>query len=311
MATLTLFTAPKPFTNSHINVIQRNAIRSWMELGSDVQVILIGEEDGLAEVAREYGLLYLPQVERNTSGTPLVSSIFGLARQHSDAPLLACLNTDIIALPDFLSSICATADQASHFLMVGQRWDLEITQLLDFSNGWQGRLQTDLTVHGKLHPPAGSDYFVYPRTCFEQVPAFAIGRAGWDNWMIYEARRQGWKVVDATADVHIIHQNHDYSHLPGGQPHYRLPETGENVRLAGGKRTIFHLEDADTLLKDQRLQKTPLSWKKLWREVETWPLLTLHSYTLAQVFFACLHPRKAFIEFRPRLAAIKRRLLRG
>ncbi len=30
---LTLFTAPKPFTNPHIALIQRNAFRSWQALG--------------------------------------------------------------------------------------------------------------------------------------------------------------------------------------------------------------------------------------------------------------------------------------
>jgi len=65
------------------------------------------------------------------------------------------------------------------------------------------------------------------------MPQFAIGRAGWDNWMIYWARRQGWPVVDATWDIFIIHQNHDYSHLPGGKPHYRQPESFDNIRMAG------------------------------------------------------------------------------
>ena len=40
MTLLTIFTAPKPFTHPHINVIQRNAIRSWMQL-DDVEVIII------------------------------------------------------------------------------------------------------------------------------------------------------------------------------------------------------------------------------------------------------------------------------
>ena len=49
MPTLTLFTSPKPFTNPHIAVIQRNAIRSWLNLGAEVEVLLLGEEEGLAE----------------------------------------------------------------------------------------------------------------------------------------------------------------------------------------------------------------------------------------------------------------------
>ena len=53
---LTIFTAPKPFTNPHIDLIQRNAIRSWVALGPEVEVLLIGEEEGLAEAARELGV---------------------------------------------------------------------------------------------------------------------------------------------------------------------------------------------------------------------------------------------------------------
>ena len=39
---LTLFTAPKPFTNPHIALIQRNAIRSWMALGAGCRNPAIG-----------------------------------------------------------------------------------------------------------------------------------------------------------------------------------------------------------------------------------------------------------------------------
>ena len=98
----------------------------------------------------------------------------------------------------------------------------------------------------------------------------------------------GWPVVDATPSIMIIHQNHDYSHLPGGQPHYRHPETFENIRLAGGKRAIFELRDVNCRLVDGRLQPAPFSWSKFWREVEIFPLVTLHSYSLGPAFLCHL-----------------------
>jgi hypothetical protein len=153
---------------------------------------------------------------------------------------------------------------------------------------------------GRLHRASGSDYFIFPRECFKDMPAFAIGRAGWDNWMIYAGRKNGWPVVDATASIMIVHQNHDYSHLPGGQPHYRLPETYENVRLAGGKRAIFELQDVSCHLVDGRFLPVPFSWRKLLREVEIFPLITLRSYALGQLFFAIFHPKKAYAELRNR-----------
>jgi hypothetical protein len=190
----------------------------------------------------------------------------------------------------------AVSAACERFLIVGQRWDLEVTQELSFTPGWEPALRARLQGTGKRHLRAGSDYFIFPRSCFEYIPDFSIGRAGWDNWMIYEARRQGWPVVDATPEVDIIHQNHDYSHLPNGQPHYRLPETGENIRLAGGRRTLFNLDDATHELVHGQLEPFPRSWQKFWREVEIHPLLAWGNYGLTQALFALFHPRRAWYE---------------
>ena len=298
MPVLTIFSAPKPFTNPHIATIQRNAIRSWLELGPQVEVILIGEETGLAEATAELGVKHLPDVRRNPEGTPLVSSIFDLARQNSTSPLLAYVNADIILLPDFLQAAQQVADLQKNFLIVGQRWDLDVRKLLDFSAGWQVQLWQDVQSRGRRHAPTGSDYFIFPRPCFADMPEFAIGRAGWDNWMIYAARRSGWACVDASDSVQIIHQDHDYSHLPGNQPHYKLPETFENIRLAGGRLTIFNLPDADKRLVDGKLLPARRTLARFWRELEIFPLIRLHSYRLGLLAHAIFHPRKAWRKFR-------------
>ncbi len=307
MPDLTIFTAPKPFTNPHIDLIQRNAIQSWTHLGDQVEALLIGEEDRLAEAAVELGVRHLPDVARNAQGTPLVSSIFDLARQASRSPLLAYVNADIILLPEFVTIARQTAAQCGRFLVVGQRWDLDQREPLRFGSDWSGRLRQELDMRGRLHPPGGSDYFIFPRDCFTAMPPFAIGRAGWDNWMFFYARQQHWPVVDATHVLPVIHQDHDYSHLPGGQPHYRLPETAENVRLAGGRRAIFSLADADYSFLNDKIQPIPRKGKKLAREIEIYPLVRLKSNALAALFFAFFHPVKAWREWRGRLAYKLRR----
>ncbi|MEW6504682.1 MAG: hypothetical protein AB1457_12035 [Chloroflexota bacterium] len=307
MPLLTIFTAPKPFTNPHIAMIQRNALRSWLALGDEVEVLLIGEEEGIAETAAELGVRHLPQVERNAYGTPLIRSIFDLARRHGSGRLLAYVNADILLLPDFITAAQRAAERFPRFLMVGQRWDVDVRQPLDFEDGWAARLRQMALQEGRLHPPGGSDYFIFPRQCFENVPPMAVGRAGWDNWMIYAARAAGFPVIDASQGVMILHQSHDYSHLPGGQPHYRLPETEENVRLGGGKLTIFKLADATHCLTSEGVFRLPLKGEKLRREVEIFPLVRLHSPGLAWLFFAIFHPYQAYAEARKRLAANRNR----
>ncbi|WP_054520439.1 hypothetical protein [Thermanaerothrix daxensis] len=306
MTYLTLFTTPKPFTDPHIARIQRNAIRSWMALGDEVDVILVGDEVGVAEVARELGVRHVPEVARNSYGTPLIPAIFEQARLHSHSPVLAYVNADILLTPSFLQGARVVHNVMPRFLIVGQRWDLEVQDDLVIEAGWEEALRQQVQMHGRRHPPGGSDYFIFPRECFQNLPPMAVGRAGWDNWMIYFARQQGWPVVDASRSIFIVHQNHDYRHLPGGQPHYRLPETEENVRLGGGRRTIFTLLDATHVLCEEGLRRAPLTWKKFWREVEIFPLISLHSRVLGWLTFALFHPRKAYYETYAWLAAVTR-----
>jgi hypothetical protein len=271
MPFLTIFSAPKPFTNPHIAIIQRNALQSWLHLGPEVEAMLVGQEPGMAEVAAEYDVRLLPEVRRTESGTPLVSSIFALARQASASPYLGYVNGDILLLPDVLEATRQIAGQISGpFLLIGQRWDLDVRELLDFSPGWEGRLRADVQARGQLHRPAGSDYFIFPRSAFAEMPDFAIGRAGWDNWMIYHARQQGWPVIDGTPSVMIIHQNHDYSHLPGGKPHYDHQESHLNVSRAGGLAHMYMVLDADWQLRNGRVQRPAPTLARLVRSVERW-----------------------------------------
>jgi hypothetical protein len=290
MAYLTIFSAPKPFIDPHIVTIQRNAIRSWRELGVEVDVILVGEEPGLAEAAREMGVKHIPQVTRNEQGTPLVSSIFAAARQESSGPLLAYINADILLLPEFLSTARRMAELADKFILVGQRWDLDVLEEMDFSEGWEANLRQEIASRGRLHPPAGSDYFIYPRKCYQEIPDFAIGRAGWDNWMIYHARKQGWLAVDATRSITIVHQQHDYAHLPEGRSHRRLPETDENNRLAGGREiTRFSLLDVDRTLIAGKLHGRSWNAATLRRAIETTPLLAWNNYQLTAQITGLFH----------------------
>jgi hypothetical protein len=268
MPLLTLFSAPKPFTNPHIALIQRNALKSWTLL-PDVKVILLGEESGLAEAARELNVKHIPDVERNLNGTPLISSMFQRAREASNSTLLCIINADMILMPDFLEAVKQVARLKDKFVLLSQRWDLDVTQPIDFSISWEDRLRAIVHAQGSLHRPAGSDFFLFPLSTFREVPDFAIGRAGWDNWMIYKARKEGWPVIDCTPSVMIVHQNHDYSHLPGGRPHYEHPDTNENILLAGGQANIrYTILDATHQLADGKLVRPKVTSLRLARKLE-------------------------------------------
>ena len=250
-------------------MIQRNAIQSWTLL-PDVEVILLGNEAGLAEVANELDVKHIPEVELNANGTPLISSMFELTRKNSHGDLLCIINADMILLSDFVEAARRSRLQCDKFVLLSQRWDLEVTQPIEFSEGWQNRLSSTVHRHGSLHRPAGSDFFLFPLSCYIDIPDFTIGRAGWDNWMIYKARKEKWTVIDCTPSVMIVHQNHDYSHLPGGKPHYEHPDTNENIRLAGGEANIRYtiLDATHQLSPGGKLVRPKPSYLRFMRGVE-------------------------------------------
>jgi len=268
MPLITLFSAPKSFTDPHIAMIQRNAIKSWALL-SDVEVILLGEEMGLAEVAKQLGVKHIPIVARNESGVPLISSMFQLARENSNSNLLCIVNTDMILMPDFVEAAKQAVKLKDKFVLLSQRWDYDITQPIDFTEGWQDRLRSSVLSQNHLHRPAGSDFFLFPKSCYTDIPNFTIGRAGWDNWMIYKARNNGWVVIDCTPSIMIVHQNHDYAHLPDGKPHYEHPETNENIHLAGGQSNIrYTILDSTHQLVNGKLSRPKMTSLRFTRKLE-------------------------------------------
>jgi len=274
VAFITLFSAPKPFIDPHIATIQRNAIKSWTLL-PEVDILLIGAESGVEEIANEFGVQYLSDVNCSEGGTPLISSMFQLARENSDSDLLCIINTDMLLFPDFLAAARRLRSpirghtQLDKFILLSQRWDLDVTEPIEFSEGWCDRLRSTVHGQGGLHRPSGSDYFLFPRACYNEVPDFVIGRAGWDNWMIYKARQEKWPIIDCTPSVMVVHQNHDYRHLPGGKPHYEHPETNENIRLAGGHAAVrYTILDATHRLKDGKLVRPAFTNLHFWRKVE-------------------------------------------
>jgi hypothetical protein len=285
MPLITIFSAPKPFTDPHIAIIQRNAILSWSKL-PDVEVVLLGDEPGLAEIAAELGIKHIREIPRSPSGAPLMDAMFSLAREASKTPLYAIVNADIILFDDFVEAAKKVVAQKKDFVLLGQRWDLDIITPLSFSADWKTRLRNTVYATGSLHRPVGSDYFLFPASCYANIPAFIIGRAGWDNWMIYHARKSNFPAIDATQDITIIHQSHDYSHLPGGKPHYKHPETDENIRLAGGRAmTRFTMLDTNYRLENGKVLPQRLNAARLWRKIEAFPLLAFGSTKLSNILW--------------------------
>lgn len=268
---VTLFAIPKAF-RGHIGVIQRNAIESWARLGHGSRVVLFGDEEGTAEVARASRLDHVPEVARNKYGTPLVSALFHEARKLAAHDVLCYINSDVMLLGDFLPAIERVRRRARRFLMVGECWNLDLRTPVPFGDpSWQAQILRQVSESAVRRGSAYIDYFVFSRDLYPELPAFAVGRAGFDNWLVWKARALGAAVVDASRVVTAVHQQHDYSHVRGGRAwSYSGPEAIRNVQLAGGRKHLYRIDDASHVLTPERLRRQLGRWARFEYHWDEW-----------------------------------------
>jgi hypothetical protein len=136
--------------------------------------------------------------------------------------------------------------------MVGECRDLPVRGRIRLQEEVSGeQLHRRALEEGRLRGYAALDYFVFPRGLFDPLPPFLIGRANFDNWLVWRARSRGRPVVNATPSVVAIHQSHDYSHVAGGRDEaYSGSEAAHNLLLAGVQNNPFLRSDTFYTLDD-------------------------------------------------------------
>ena len=250
---LTLFTIPKPFRGAAA-AAQERALANWRALGDEVEVLVIGDEEGAAEAAARAGAVHVPDVERTEWGTPLVGDAFATATRLGRHEVLAYANADMLFVPELLDA----AHEAAHrrALVVGRRVDLDLDGELDLAPGWPDRLRAEAEARGRRGEENQLDYMLFPRDVAWEMPPFAVGRPGWDNWLLYRARSLGLPLVDASPLVLAVHQSHGYEHVPGRTgPRWQGPEGERNRALAATMGIPYGLLDAEHVLTPHGLRR--------------------------------------------------------
>lgn len=237
---ITLFALPKPFTAPQTKLIQTNAIASWLRLRPWVEVILLGDEPGLAEFAADRGIRHCPEIRKNRFGTPLLSDAFRRAHEWAQTPYLMYCNSDVILTDDLLRCVdrLEADGRFQRFLAFGRRDDLRVSKLVDFSDPQEAdQFFAEHKRLGSAAPVVCKEYFLFSQDLYREIPDFAVGRGNWDNWMVHHARELEVPVINTTSAISAIHQIHDYQHLNTSRLgcYVTCPEARENERLAGGR----------------------------------------------------------------------------
>ena len=249
-------TVPKRF-EGHNGIIQRNAINSWKRIGGNNRIVLLTDDESVRAAADELDVECCFGLRSNIYGTPLLSSVMELCGRLAAKDEPVCLiNTDIILLSDFMEGFRTLEPelQKTGFMLTSERTDLDVTERIDFKPGWEQELLRQINNEVVSLSPMGIDYFIYNNGLFDGCPDFCLGRGCWDNWLIYKALSRKAMVVDCTAAVMAIHQNHDYSHVVCGTKDYFGVESEHN-RLLAGHALAFNIWDASCLYRDNGIME--------------------------------------------------------
>jgi hypothetical protein len=244
---LTILSTPKGFSGI-FEVIQTNAITSWTRLEPRPEVILFGDDPGTAEICQELGLRHVPDVATTDQGTPLLSDMFLRGQALATTPMVCWSNADVIFTDELVRTADRTAQRPGPAYVVGRRVDVDQPGPLDLEPGWQTRLRRRAATEGERKPANWIDWFLFTRGLFTELPPFAIGRPGYDPWLIWKAADLGAEVIDGTDFVLAVHQRHDYSHVGGRSRAFSGPEAKQNAAIVDDWRHYHSIAYASSRL---------------------------------------------------------------
>ncbi len=176
--------------------------------------LILGDDEGTAEIAAEYGIRHQPDIPYHENRLPFVGPLFALAQETATFDLMMYINSDIILISDFVSTLRKIVEYYKNrtrpFLAVGRRTDLKLTERLDFNDpGWEISLRADAKQHGRENKAHTIDYFIFKKGPWPgKIPAFTIGANYLDNYLIGAAFARGMDVIDTTEGITAIQQEY-------------------------------------------------------------------------------------------------------
>lgn len=215
---ITFFTTFRTYSRA-----EQNAVNSWLAIDPGNEVIVFTETMARNEIMATDRVSIRPVPSSHASGPPLLNGIFDEASKHSKHALLGYCNSDIILMPEFMNRARILSKIKQPFLAVSQRIDVTIDFTGDFGNaaGFE-KLKQTIHAEGKLHPPMGSDVFVFPKNQYtlQNMPPLVVGRPAWDLWMIYDARARFNRLIDLTGHTPaVVHQDHVFNYQSTNPAH--------------------------------------------------------------------------------------------
>ncbi|KAK3582656.1 hypothetical protein CHS0354_001706 [Potamilus streckersoni] len=182
---------------------------NWLSLRPFVLPIIFTNETALAKACEIAGWVTLPLRVTAADGVPVLKYMYIDTMKKYESNLYAFANADILftdTLVDTLVEILKdTSVSHKPTLIIGRRTNVDNVTMEEGSS-WN-ELTMVAKKRGTLFRTDAEDYFVTsPSYPWHEIPEIVVGRRAYDNWLVLNARKQKYRVIDASKTILAVHQ---------------------------------------------------------------------------------------------------------
>lgn len=211
---LTLFTtfAAHLHSDSEKLIVHNNTLVNWASFKPALNLILFTNDTYWTKVAKQIGWDVIPPLhdEKNGTNPPVLKDLFHIAMKRYDTTWFGYMNADILFTSDLISNLDFFSKKyntrSTRILLTGRRTNVDnLTELNPLS---ETSIREGAEKYGKLYREDAEDFFITTKSFpWKQLIPVVVGRPGYDNWLVGEARcRLNTTVVDVTQTFLAFHQ---------------------------------------------------------------------------------------------------------
>ncbi|XP_052769661.1 uncharacterized protein LOC128209604 [Mya arenaria] len=209
--TITVFTtfADHLHTNTEKILVHNNTIKNWAKLRPRVNLILFVNDSLWVKPSKQHGW---ETIELSDEGNrpPVLKEMFSKAMKRFKTPWYGYVNGDILFTSELLDNLDFFTNTrnvtADRIMLTGRRTNIDKLSLLDPTS--DANLTETARMYGTLYREDAEDFFITTRVFpWEHILPVVVGRPGYDNWLVREARcNLQVDVIDLSNTLLAVHQ---------------------------------------------------------------------------------------------------------
>ena len=224
---LTLFSTWNNNNASEKDLVHNNTVKNWLSFRPFVIPVVFTNDKTIALECRRNGWDVLPARVTALDDIPVIKFMYLDAMKAYNTSYYAYSNSDILYSSNLVDTLLGCAYNLSYFLNVtfsndsfvygksvyAKQPTLIIGQRTNVQNVTRNESSTWAAItsvgrnRGVLFGGFGFDYFITSRNyTWEKSAEVIVGKPSYDNWLVYNARKQKHKIIDATTTLLAIHQ---------------------------------------------------------------------------------------------------------